>query len=58
MTRILRSRGVLRHGAKKHLQSQDVANTVTVGDLDDVFEPGALESLLDAYEGDYRGLLD
>lgn len=46
-----------RHGAKKKLQAIAGAETVTIETLDEIFEPGALESLLAAFEGDYHGIL-
>jgi DNA helicase-2/ATP-dependent DNA helicase PcrA len=54
----LTNQGILKPGAKTKLQAADAAQTVTVGTLDEVFEPGALESLLTAFQGDYRALLD
>lgn len=54
----LQSKGILKHGAKKRLQAADPAAPATIETLDGVFEDGALESLLEAFEGDYRRLLD
>jgi len=54
----LASKGILRPGAKKKLQSADADKPVTIALLDEVFEPAALESLLTAYEGGHRKLLD
>lgn len=54
----LQSKGILKHGAKKRLQAADAAAPATIETLDGVFEDGALESLLEAFEGDYRRLLD
>jgi len=53
----LQSKGILKHGAKKRLQAADPAAPATIETLDGVFEGGALESLLEAFEGDYRRLL-
>lgn len=53
----LQSKGILKHGAKKRLQRADPAAPATIETLDGVFEEGALESLLEAFEGDYRQLL-
>jgi superfamily I DNA/RNA helicase len=53
----LQSKGVLRHGAKKKLATYAAEDLVTSEAFDDLFERPALESLLEAYEGDYRGLL-
>jgi len=53
----LQSKGVLRHGAKKKLAAYAGEQPVTSDALDDIFERPALESLLEAYEGDHRGLL-
>ncbi len=54
----LQSKGILKHGSKKKLQAADVGRSATLEALDAVFEDGALESLLGAFEGDYRMLLD
>lgn len=54
----LQSRGILRPGAKKALQSFESEMPVTVAHLDEIFESAALESLLAAYEGGHRKLLD
>jgi superfamily I DNA/RNA helicase len=54
----LASKGVLRHGAKKKLSTCDVARQVAPEDLNAIFEPAALDSLMEAYEGDSRMLLD
>ncbi|MBI4459431.1 MAG: ATP-dependent helicase, partial [Acidobacteria bacterium] len=53
----LQSKGNLRRGVKKKLKGYEPAETVTLDRLDEIFEPGALESLLAAYEGDYCSLL-
>src|ERR1035441_6847779 len=54
----LASKGVLRHGAKKKLSTWDVDQPVAPETLNTIFEPAALDSLMEAYEGDYRALLD
>ncbi|MBI1955335.1 MAG: ATP-dependent helicase, partial [Acidobacteria bacterium] len=54
----LHSKGVLKHGGKKKLQAADAAKIVTIEALDEFFEASALESLLEAYEGDYCALLE
>jgi len=54
----LASKGVLRHGAKKKLSTYDVDRPVAPETLNAVFEPAALDSLMEAYEGDSRALLD
>jgi DNA helicase-2/ATP-dependent DNA helicase PcrA len=53
----LSSKGILRHGAKKQLLRADDAEA-GVEYLDAIFEPAALESLMDAWERDRRGLLN
>jgi DNA helicase-2/ATP-dependent DNA helicase PcrA len=53
----LQSKGVLRLGAKKRLAAFTGDDDVTNEMFDEIFEPGALEQLLEAYEGDYRALL-
>ena len=53
----LQTKGVLRHGAKKKLAAYAGQEQVTSEAFDDLFEPSAMESMLEAYEGDYRGLL-
>ncbi|MCW5981977.1 MAG: ATP-dependent helicase [Bryobacteraceae bacterium] len=54
----LESKGILRHGSKKKLQAAGNGTEASLEDLDRMFEPGALESLLRAFEGDYRKLLN
>lgn len=53
----LYSKGLLRTGAKAMLEETDEAKPVTLHRLDEIFEPAAMESLLAAFEGDYRQLL-
>lgn len=53
----LASNGVLRRGAKKTFEQAGMDRDADLGYLDTIFEPGALESLMDAWEGDRRGLL-
>lgn len=53
----LSSKGILRHGAKRRLTAYDARQPVAPETLDEIFEAGALDSLLEAYEGDYRALL-
>jgi len=52
------AKGILKHGMKKKLQQYDPAQTATMERLDEIFETGALASLMDAWDGDYRALLD
>lgn len=54
----LQSRGILRPGAKKALQSFEAEMPVTIAHLDEIFEPAALESLFAAYESGHGKLLD
>jgi DNA helicase II / ATP-dependent DNA helicase PcrA len=54
----LRSKGVLRSGARELVQSADGKQPVTVEPLSQIFEPGALASLLAAFDGDWRALLE
>jgi DNA helicase-2/ATP-dependent DNA helicase PcrA len=54
----LQSRGILRPGAKQALQSFEAEMPATIARLDEIFEPAALASLLAAYEGGHRKLLD
>ncbi len=56
-TEWLTAKGILKHGAKTRLREWDASRPVTLSDLDAVFEPGALESLLACFEGDHRALL-
>jgi superfamily I DNA/RNA helicase len=53
----LASKGLLRHGAKKTLQQADSEREAGLEYLNRVFEPAALDALMEAWEGDYRGLL-
>jgi hypothetical protein len=52
------SHGVLKHGIKEKLREFDRAQAATIARLDELFEPGAFASLLDAWAGDYRALLN
>ena len=54
----LASVGVLRRGAKKALQVADRGMPGDLTYLDRLFEPGALDVLMEAWEGDRRGLLN
>jgi len=54
----LASKGVLQHGAKKKLAQHDADEPVTLTSLMGLFEPAALDSLMEAYDGDYRTLLE
>ncbi|OFW36749.1 MAG: hypothetical protein A3J28_09265 [Acidobacteria bacterium RIFCSPLOWO2_12_FULL_60_22] len=55
----LNSKGILRHGAKAQIEkAADPTIPVTIESLDALFEKAALETLLAAFEGDYRRLLD
>jgi len=54
---MLASRGILRPGAKTALKRAMVDREATVKYLDQTFEPGALESLMEAFDGDQAGLL-
>ncbi len=53
----LRSNGVLRRGAKKALQTADLLRDADMAYLDRLFEPGALDAMVDAWDGDRAGLL-
>jgi superfamily I DNA/RNA helicase len=53
----LQSKGILRHGAKKKLAMFASDDQIGSEAFDEIFEPAALDSLLEAYEGDYRQLL-
>jgi superfamily I DNA/RNA helicase len=54
----LESKGILRSGAKEIIQTCAGSPLVTMEHLQTIFESGALESLLAAWHGDYRALLD
>ena len=56
-TEWLTAKGVLKHGAKSELRGKDAAKPLTIADLDAIFEPAALQSLLACFEGDHRALL-
>ncbi len=53
----LTAKGILRPGVKARIEQADPNGAVTIETLDQLFEPGALESLLVAFEGGYRDLL-
>ncbi len=54
----LSSQGVLKHGAKKQISATEEHLVASIADLDRIFERSALDSLLDAFEGDYMQLID
>ena len=53
----LESKGILRRGVNKKLRSYEQTESVALGDLDQIFEESALESLLAAYGAGHRVLL-
>lgn len=53
----LASQGVLKQGMREKVRQHDRATIVPMEQLDEVFEPHALTSLMDAWGGDYRALL-
>mgnify|MGYP001055330459 CR=1 FL=1 len=53
----LRSKGILREGAKRKLRTYDADRPATLEELDELLEPDAIESLLAAYERDHHALL-
>jgi superfamily I DNA/RNA helicase len=53
----LASNGILRRGAKKALQAAALNYEADLQYLDRLFEPAALDALVEAWEGDRRGLL-
>lgn len=56
-TEWLTAKGILKAGAKTRIASANPDATVSIASLDELFEPKALELLLDAFEGDHRRLL-
>jgi DNA helicase-2/ATP-dependent DNA helicase PcrA len=56
-TEWLTAKGILKTGAKTRITSATPDASVSIATLDELFEPKALESLLDAFEGDHRRLL-
>jgi superfamily I DNA/RNA helicase len=54
----LHAKGILRHGIKSKLKTSDVAQPATVERLNDIFEPEAIDSLMDAWDSGYRELLE
>lgn len=54
----LHSEGVIKRGMKKKLSSLTPADPVTIGTLDETFEPAALEALLKTFDGSYGDLLE
>jgi len=54
----LAAQGVLKTGAKTRIASANPDAIVSIASLDELFESRALESLLDAFEGDHRRLLE
>ena len=57
-TEWLYSNGILKRGVKEEIRSVAETEPVTIQTLDRVFEQGALEELLECFDGDYRKLLD
>ncbi len=53
----LYAKGILKPGAKKRLVTLPPERPITIADLDELFEAGALEELLACFEGDWRELL-
>ena len=58
LTEWLRTKGILRTGARELVQSDDGKQPVTVEQLSQIFEPRALASLQAAFDGDWRALLE
>lgn len=56
-TEWLASEGVMKRGAKKRIEQTEKTQEVTIADLDSLFEPAALDSLLATFEGDHRAML-
>lgn len=56
-TEWLAAKGVLKTGAKTRIAAASPDASVSIESLDELFEPRALESLLDTFEGDHRRLL-
>lgn len=54
----LHSEGVIKRGMKKKLSTLTPADPVTIGTLDETFEPAALEALLKTFDGSYGDLLE
>jgi hypothetical protein len=54
----LTSQGILKHGAKKQIAAMQEHSPVTIQDLDKLFSPAALDTMLAAFEGDYKGLME
>jgi len=55
---VLQAKGILRHGVKSKLKAADLTKPATMERLDAIFEPAALDSLMAAWEGNYRDLLE
>lgn len=55
---VLQAKGILRHGVKAMLKTADLGRPATMERLDEIFEPAALDSLMAAWEGSYRDLLN
>jgi len=54
---LLQSEGIFRQGVKELLQAQEQKKPVTTEQLREIFQAGAMDSLLAACEGDCRALL-
>jgi superfamily I DNA/RNA helicase len=55
---VLQSKGILRHGMKSKLKTADLDKPATMERLDEILEPAAFDSLMAAWDGGYRDLLD
>jgi superfamily I DNA/RNA helicase len=51
------SHGILKHGVKEKLPDFDRTQTAAMEQLDEIFETGALTTLMGAFGGDYHALL-
>jgi len=54
----LKANGVLRHGVKARFKTYDMAQPATFERLSEIFEPAAMETLMEAWDGGYRDLLE
>ena len=54
----LKADGVLRRGQKAKFKTFDLAQPATFQSLSEIFEPAALDSLMDAWDAGYRELLE
>jgi DNA helicase-2/ATP-dependent DNA helicase PcrA len=55
---LLEAKGILRQGMKSRLKAGEAARPLTIDHLSAIFEPDAMESLMAAWDGGHRAMLE